>query len=64
MRKIIDQRNLDYDRFPDGGGADHLVEATDRVAAEVEHGLIAEPSKINRFTGHLSELRAVGAPDS
>lgn len=62
MRKIIDQRNLDYERFPDGGGADHLVEATDRVAAEVEHGLIAEPSKINRFTGHLSELRAVDAP--
>lgn len=62
MSKIIDQRNLDYDRFPGGDGADHLVEATDRVAAEIEHELIAEPSKVNRFTGHLSELRAVGAP--
>lgn len=62
MSKIIDQRNLDYNHFPGGDRADHLVEATDRVAAEVEHELIAEPGKVNRFTGHLSELRAVGTP--
>lgn len=62
MSKIIDERNLDYDRFPDGNEAEHFAEATERVAAEVEHELIAEPSKVNRFTGHLSELRSVGAP--
>lgn len=61
MSKIIDQRNLDYDRFAEVAGADGFLGATDRVAAEVEHELIAEPGKVNRFTGHLTELRAVGA---
>lgn len=62
MNKIIDQRNLDYNRFPEGEGADQLAETTDRVASEVQHELIADPGKVNHFTGHLGELRSVGAP--
>lgn len=62
MSKIIDQRNLDYDRFSEGDRSERLVEATERVAARVEHELSAEPGKVNRFTGHRNELRSVGAP--
>ena len=50
MSQIIDQRNLEYDRFAEVAGADSYLES------------IAEPSKVNRFTGHLTELRAEGAP--
>ncbi|MFF3334006.1 M36 family metallopeptidase [Streptomyces sp. NPDC002888] len=62
MTQTIDQRDLEYDRLAESEGADAFLEETDRVAESVNHTLIAESSKVNRFTGHLTELRVEGAP--
>jgi extracellular elastinolytic metalloproteinase len=62
MTELIDKRDLDYDRLATVGGAEAFLDTTERVAAEVDHTLVAEPGKVNRFTGHLTELRVEGAP--
>ncbi|MBY8845954.1 M36 family metallopeptidase [Streptomyces sp. SP2-10] len=62
MTVLIDKRDLDYDRLTAVAGADMFLEETDRVAGEVGHILIAEPDKVNRFTGHLTDLKVDGAP--
>jgi extracellular elastinolytic metalloproteinase len=62
MTQLIDKRNLEYDRLAEVAGADAFLDETARVAESVHHTLIAEGSKVNRFTGHLTELRVEGAP--
>ncbi|MEU7725765.1 M36 family metallopeptidase [Streptomyces sp. NPDC040724] len=62
MTDLIDRRDLAYDRFDTIPGADAFLEDTDRVAAGVQHGLTAEAGKVNRFTGHLTELRVDHSP--
>lgn len=62
MDNIIDQRNLDYDRFAERGGAQRLREGTERAAARMQQELSTGPEKVNRFTGHRCELRSVRAP--
>lgn len=62
MTTLIDKRDMTYDRFVEVAGADDFLDDTERVADEVNHTLIAERGKVNRFTGHLGELRADGAP--
>jgi extracellular elastinolytic metalloproteinase len=62
MTQLIDKRNLEYDRLAEVGGADAFLEETARVAESVHHTLIADDNKVNRFTGHLTELRVEGAP--
>ncbi|MEV0375802.1 M36 family metallopeptidase [Streptomyces sp. NPDC050636] len=62
MTLLIDKRDLTYDRLDQVDGADAFLGDTDRVAAEVDHTLIAEPGKVNHFTGHLTELKVDGAP--
>lgn len=62
MTLLIDERDLEYDRLARVPGAEVFLSETDRVAESVRHTLIAEDSKVNRFTGHLTELRVEGAP--
>ncbi|MGP4052440.1 M36 family metallopeptidase [Streptomyces sp. 2A115] len=62
MTQLIDKRDLGYDRLARVPGAEAFLAETDRVAQSVHHTLIAEGSKVNRFTGHLTELRVEGAP--
>jgi extracellular elastinolytic metalloproteinase len=62
MTQLIDKRNLEYDRLAEVGGADAFLEETARVAESVHHTLIADDNKVNRFTGHLTELRVEGPP--
>ncbi|MDX3310747.1 M36 family metallopeptidase [Streptomyces sp. ME08-AFT2] len=62
MTLLIDKRDLEYDRFARVPGAEVFLAETARVAESVQHTLIAEGSKVNRFTGHLTELRVEGAP--
>ncbi|MEU9144135.1 M36 family metallopeptidase [Streptomyces sp. NPDC048349] len=64
MTTLIDKRDMTYDRFEEVAGSDGFLADTarERVAEEVHHSLIADPNKVNRFTGHLGELRADGAP--
>jgi extracellular elastinolytic metalloproteinase len=62
MTQLIDKRNLEYDRLAEVVGADAFLGETARVAESVHHTLIAEANKVNRFTGHLTELRVEGAP--
>ena len=62
MANIIDQRNLEYDRFGEDGGAQRLREGTERAAARMQHEIHAGPGKVNRFTGHRCELRSSRAP--
>ncbi|WP_149823525.1 M36 family metallopeptidase [Streptomyces tailanensis] len=62
MTQLIDKRDLEYDRLARVQGAEAFLAETDRVAASVHHTLIADDSKVNRFTGHLTELRVEGAP--
>ncbi|GAA2931077.1 MULTISPECIES: M36 family metallopeptidase [Streptomyces] len=62
MTQLIDKRDLEYDRLARVRGADAFLAETDRVAELVHHTLIADDSKVNRFTGHLTELRVEGAP--
>lgn len=62
MSSIIDQRNLQYDRFAEVPGSGDFLDRTADVEERVQFELIAEPTKVNRFTGHLTELRAVDAP--
>ncbi|WP_037677430.1 M36 family metallopeptidase [Streptomyces griseus] len=62
MTHLIDQRDLEYDRLAESEGAAAFLQETDRVAESVNHTLIAESNKLNRFTGHLTELRVEGAP--
>ncbi|MEU6811158.1 M36 family metallopeptidase [Streptomyces sp. NPDC046831] len=62
MTQLIDKRDLGYDRLARIPGAEAFLSQTDRVAESVHHTLIAEDSKVNRFTGHLTELRVEGAP--
>ncbi|MFI6034928.1 M36 family metallopeptidase [Streptomyces sp. NPDC051315] len=62
MTQLIDKRNLEYDRLTEVAGAGAFLDETARVAESVHHTLIAEGSKVNRFTGHLTELRVEGAP--
>lgn len=62
MANIIDQRNLDYDRFAERGGAQRLREGTERAAARMQQELHAGPGKVNRFTGHRCELRSDRVP--
>ncbi|MFF8970087.1 M36 family metallopeptidase [Streptomyces sp. NPDC014995] len=62
MTQLIDKRNLDYDRLTEVADAGAFLDETARVAESVHHTLIAEGSKVNRFTGHLTELRVEGAP--
>ncbi|MFE3627320.1 hypothetical protein [Streptomyces goshikiensis] len=59
---LVDRRDMTYDRFREVVGADDFLGDTERVAEEVRHTLIADRDKVNRFTGHLRELRARGAP--
>ncbi|MFE3865131.1 M36 family metallopeptidase [Streptomyces goshikiensis] len=59
---LVDRRDMTYDRFREVVGADGFLDDTERVAEEVQHTLIADRDKVNRFTGHLRELRAQGAP--
>ncbi|WP_200309067.1 M36 family metallopeptidase [Streptomyces adelaidensis] len=61
MTQLIDKRDLEYDRLARVPGAEAFLAETDRVAESVHHTLIAEGSKVNRFTGHLTELRVEGA---
>ncbi|MGW3013732.1 M36 family metallopeptidase [Streptomyces sp. NPDC001219] len=62
MSVMIDRRNKNYDRLASVAEADAFLEDTERVAAEVDSTLVADRSKVNRFTGHLTELRVAGAP--
>jgi len=62
MANIIDQRNLDYDRFAERGAAQRLREGTERAAARMQQELHAGPGKVNRFTGHRCELRSDRVP--
>ncbi|MFF4695263.1 M36 family metallopeptidase [Streptomyces chattanoogensis] len=62
MSVLIDKRNTDFDRLASVDRADAFLDDTDRVAASVDHTLVADRSKVNRFTGHLTELRVAGAP--
>ncbi|MFJ7045131.1 M36 family metallopeptidase [Streptomyces sp. NPDC101112] len=62
MTQLIDKRDLQYDRLARVRGAEAFLAETDRVAESVHHTLIADDSKVNRFTGHLTELRVEGAP--
>ncbi|MFI6369448.1 M36 family metallopeptidase [Streptomyces sp. NPDC050546] len=62
MTQLIDKRDMDYDRLARVQGAEAFLAETDRVAESVHHTLIADDSKVNRFTGHLTELRVEGAP--
>ncbi|MFI1030376.1 M36 family metallopeptidase [Streptomyces sp. NPDC020951] len=62
MTQLIDKRDLEYDRLARVQGAEAFLAETDRVAESVQHTLIADDSKVNRFTGHLTELRVDGAP--
>ncbi|GGN81155.1 hypothetical protein GCM10011579_067390 [Streptomyces albiflavescens] len=62
MTTLIDRRDTGYDHLASAAGAAAFLDETDRVAAEVDHTLTAEQSKVNRFTGHLTELRVDGAP--
>ncbi|MGW6982564.1 M36 family metallopeptidase [Streptomyces sp. NPDC054932] len=64
MTTLIDKRDMTYDRFEEVAGSDGFLADTarERVAEEVQHSLIVDPDKVNRFTGHLGELRADGAP--
>ncbi|MFE5673262.1 M36 family metallopeptidase [Agromyces sp. NPDC056523] len=68
MAKIIDQRNLDFDRVAEADGAHPGREGADEAAPMPGESLQLdeEPGgdlgKVNRFTGHRSELRAVPAP--
>ncbi|WP_460070480.1 M36 family metallopeptidase [Streptomyces sp. YKOK-I1] len=62
MTQLIDKRDLEYDRLARVPGAEAFLAETDRVAESVRHTLIAESGKVNRFTGHLTELRVEGAP--
>ncbi len=62
MTTTIDRRDTGYDHLASSAEASNFLAETDRVAAEVDHTLTAERSKVNRFTGHLTELRVDGAP--
>lgn len=62
MTTLIDRRDTGYDHLASAAGAADFLDETNRVAAEVDHTLTAEQSKVNRFTGHLTELRVEGAP--
>ncbi|MGW0869532.1 M36 family metallopeptidase [Streptomyces sp. NPDC002740] len=62
MTQLIDKRDLGYDRLDRLPGAEAFLGETARVAESVRHTLIAEEGKVNRFTGHLTELRVEGAP--
>lgn len=62
MSVMIDKRNKNYDRLASVAEADAFLDDTERVAAEVDQTLVADRSKVNRFTGHLTELRVTGAP--
>ncbi|MCF3143928.1 M36 family metallopeptidase [Streptomyces platensis] len=62
MSVMIDKRNKNYDRLASVAEADAFLDHTERVAAAVDHTLVADRSKVNRFTGHLTELRVAGAP--
>ena len=64
MAKIIDHRNLDFDRVAEADGAHPEREGAGRAAPMPDDALQLgeEPGgdlgKVNRFTGHRSELRA------
>ncbi|MCU1519560.1 MAG: hypothetical protein JWQ75_4281 [Pseudarthrobacter sp.] len=66
MAKIIDQRNLDFDRMAEAGRTHPGRESAGRAAprqGEAPGGAAnVDPGKVNRFTGHRSELRAARAP--
>ncbi|GGS35102.1 hypothetical protein Snoj_17930 [Streptomyces nojiriensis] len=51
---MIDKRDMTYDRFEEVAGSDGFLADTARE--------VVDSDKVNRFTGHLGELRADGAP--
>ena len=61
MGKIIDQRNMDHDRFAGGDAARPPRESAGRAASGADGEPAGGPGKVNRFTGHRSELRAANA---
>lgn len=62
---IIDRRNLNYDRLAATGGTEELLNTLAKGSASVGSTLMmAEGRNVNVFTGHLTELRADGAPPS
>lgn len=68
MGKIIDQRNLDFDRSIQADRGHPGRESAGRAvpgpgnAARPGQGPEGDRGKVNRFTGHRSELRAVRVP--
>ncbi|MDR7159032.1 M36 family metallopeptidase [Arthrobacter sp. BE255] len=62
MGKIIDRRNMDHDRFAGGDAARPPRESAGRAAPGADGEPGGGPGKVNRFTGHRSELRAAHAP--
>ncbi|MFB7256194.1 M36 family metallopeptidase [Streptomyces nojiriensis] len=54
MTTLIDKRDMTYDRFEEVAGSDGFLADTARE--------VVDSDKVNRFTGHLGELRADGAP--
>lgn len=58
MSALIDKRDMTYDRLGAVEGADAFLESTgpDDATRTAQHG------KLNRFTGHLGELRTADAP--
>jgi extracellular elastinolytic metalloproteinase len=62
MTQLIDKRDLDYDRLTEIDGAEAFLAETDRIAESLDHTLEADDRKVNRFTGHRTELRVSGAP--
>ncbi|WP_405009210.1 M36 family metallopeptidase [Kitasatospora sp. NBC_01539] len=55
MTDIIDQRDMSYDHLDTVDGADAFL-------ADITETLSGSPEKVNRFTGHLTELRVDLAP--
>ncbi|WP_354637802.1 M36 family metallopeptidase [Kitasatospora camelliae] len=62
MTDTIDRRDMSYDHLDSVAGADAFLAGIDQVGARVDQSLTGEPEKVNRFTGHLTELRVDGAP--
>ncbi|HJW00381.1 MAG TPA: M36 family metallopeptidase, partial [Arthrobacter sp.] len=62
MGKIIDQRNLDHDRVAEGDEARPGRASAGRAEPRADGQPGGGPGRINRFTGHRSELRAANAP--
>ncbi|WP_166028321.1 M36 family metallopeptidase [Streptomyces chilikensis] len=62
MTQLIDKRDLAYDRLTEIDDAGAFLRETGRIAESLNHTLEADDRKVNRFTGHLTELRVSGAP--